>query len=846
MSKKHETNSPANEIDNRVDLKDDKKTKVKKEKVKKSRKSAQSIKKSMEKQSFIGFSGRLSLILFATVFVFVFALFLFIYLNNRLEIIRIEKDRNTDIFLAWEKFINATDQLLVRSGKNNKLDAFLLWEKTRIEFEPLVSSFTKEDAGAEEIEEVEETDEALYDKIEETEEVEEAEETEETEEATDEEVKKEIKVKKPNKLLNRINLFVDNSLDSLLNFIYKYRAGYIEDYNINIKNTKDTWPLVKARLDEIEKHLTSESISKFIEYNDTSLLVEYGIMISQQNINEEFSNIIENINEFYSIGQLFTSQLQNTLDLLDRDIELKRVFIEGVMKIIAYIVSIIAFIFLIIFFFYLRTAILRPLKYLIFETEKIGMGDLTGKIKIQRRDEIGSLTTAFNTTVGDLKTLVQQINVAVIVITKTLNTLFKSSIGVKESANAQAMTIENTRENFEKLDNMITTISEETTRANSYTEEALIKTKTGLESISNLDKEMAKIESSSEEITDIINLINYIAEQTELLSINASIEAARAGEYGKGFSVVANEIKQLAERSTQSANRIYELITYNSKIIQNGVNLSRNTANLLKEIAMSTDFSAGIVKTINEESKKIQTSSNEILGVINYIAEVASVNLMEIENVSQATSDLGDQSVNLQRFIGQFDARPENIKDNQGHIEDILKNKIEDVKDILRNYGDNFLPTGNDIEIRHGTKIYFAEELQIGNYILTYNNDFVDGIANKINTSVSFFQNVKNDFLRVSTTIINYDNTRALGTIMPKESEVYKSIINKESYYGRIFIVNRWYISVYEPIMDNTGKIVCIINLAIPEELTSEARDAEEKTTEETVDTVKKESILTA
>ena len=367
---------------------------------------------------------------------------------------------------------------------------------------------------------------------------------------------------------------------------------------------------------------------------------------------------------------------------------------------------------------------------------------------------------------------------------------------------------------------MIKTITEETTRADTYTGEALDKTQLGLKAIECLEQEMNKIETSSEEISDIIGLINYIAEQTSLLSINASIEAARAGEYGKGFNVVANEIKQLAERSTQSANRIYELITYNSKIIQEGAKLSRDTANLLREIAESTKSSAGIVKIINEESQNIHRSSNEILGVINYIAEVAQVNLIEIENVSNATLDLGDQSVNLQRFIGQFDARPQNIKENQQHIEDILRNKLDAVEDIIKTLGDSFLPTGNKIEVlTPANKRYIADELQIGDSIVTYNNDFADAICKKINTSVSFFQKIGKDFLRVSTTVQNYDATRALGTVIKRDSDIYNTINNKESFYGRIFIVNRWYISVYDPIIDITGNIIGCINLAIAEEM---------------------------
>jgi methyl-accepting chemotaxis protein len=159
--------------------------------------------------------------------------------------------------------------------------------------------------------------------------------------------------------------------------------------------------------------------------------------------------------------------------------------------------------------------------------------------------------------------------------------------------------------------------------------------------------------------------------------------------------------------------------------------------------------------------------------------------------------------------------------------------------DIIRTLGGDFYPTGNKVEIKALGKRYIADEIKLGeNVLVTYNNDFVDNISQRTNTSVSFFQNVNDEFIRVSTTIKNYDETRAFGTIIPADSEVYRAIINKESFYGRIFIVNSWYISIYEPVIDNTGNIVGIMNLAIPEEM--------EEMSEEPEDSIKKEKILTA
>ena len=91
-------------------------------------------------------------------------------------------------------------------------------------------------------------------------------------------------------------------------------------------------------------------------------------------------------------------------------------------------------------------------------------------------------------------------------------------------------------------------------------------------------------------------------------------------------------------------------------------------------------------------------------------------------------------------------------------------------------------------------------------------------ISSRINTSVTFFQNIDDNFIRVATTIKNYDDSRAIGTKIPEDSDVFNKIMENEAYFGRIFIVNRWYISTYSPIFDNTGAIKGIINLGIPEE----------------------------
>src|SRR5439155_16899601 len=109
---------------------------------------------------------------------------------------------------------------------------------------------------------------------------------------------------------------------------------------------------------------------------------------------------------------------------------------------------------------------------------------------------------------------------------------------------------------------------------------------------------MAKIEGSSRQMADIINVIDEIARQTNLLALNAAVEAARAGDAGRGFAVVASEVRSLAQRSSQAAKDIKELITNCSSQLQEGVALVNKAGASLTEIVESSKKVAGIVSAI--------------------------------------------------------------------------------------------------------------------------------------------------------------------------------------------------------------------------------------------------------
>lgn len=457
--------------------------------------------------------------------------------------------------------------------------------------------------------------------------------------------------------------------------------------------------------------------------------------------------------------------------------------------------------------------VLKSLDDMIERTKIVGKGDLTISFKVDSKDEFYKLGEAFSGTINTLKMLIKKVYMTVIVLTNNLRTLYDSSTAVEMSADSQVETVEETVRSVESLNSRVNMISNESEKANNYANQALEKARVGMDSMAKLKTEMTKIENSSKEITEIITMINDIAEQTNLLSLNASIESARAGDAGKGFNIVAAEIRKLAEKSTQAANRIHKLITKNNDVINVGVNYTNDTTEILTQISQSNEIITGLVRNISEESQSVKNSSTEILQSINYISEKAHENLNQSENVARAIQDFVIETIELQKFIGRFDTRSDKVKENQKHVEEVLSAKYKDAEKMFERYGKSFIITNDKIKVEH----FKVNELRLGKILITGNNEFSDEISKMVSASVTVFQLVDDVLLRVATTVKNFDGSRSVGTTIDNSSPVFRAIKHGNSYFGRAFVVNRWYVAMYHPIFDSTNKILGAFYLGIAE-----------------------------
>ena len=211
-------------------------------------------------------------------------------------------------------------------------------------------------------------------------------------------------------------------------------------------------------------------------------------------------------------------------------------------------------------------------------------GDMTQRITADYQGMFGRLKDDANKMAERIGATVAEIKASAAEVTNASAEISTSTTDLSQRTEEQAASLEETSASMEEISATVKKTAENAQVANQFTNGTREVADRGGAVVSDAVQAMAKIEDSSRKISDIIGVIDEIARQTNLLALNAAVEAARAGEAGRGFAVVAQEVRSLAQRASQAAKDIKDLITNSNGQVKQGVELVNRAGTALTEI----------------------------------------------------------------------------------------------------------------------------------------------------------------------------------------------------------------------------------------------------------------------
>ena len=212
-------------------------------------------------------------------------------------------------------------------------------------------------------------------------------------------------------------------------------------------------------------------------------------------------------------------------------------------------------------------------------------------------------------------------------------------------------------EETKAIEENIREVNDNTRRAGELMEKAKESLSTGDENMKNLLKAMEDIHENAVEINKINKLLEDIAQQTNILALNASVEASRAGEMGKGFAVVASEVRSLAAQSTESAHHATEVITNSQYAISHGVRYAKQAAESFEEIESVSNEISDITERLGKAVTVQKDSLENMTEQIAQINDFAQKNLEASYESTTASEKLNRQAQELQGVSERFQLR---------------------------------------------------------------------------------------------------------------------------------------------------------------------------------------------
>ena len=333
--------------------------------------------------------------------------------------------------------------------------------------------------------------------------------------------------------------------------------------------------------------------------------------------------------------------------------------------------------------FLFSTALVRPIAPVLERAKKIAAGDLTGGVlPVKSRDEFGQLTGAMNEMHQGLRSLVAAVSESANEVSKAATDIASSSEEMSRGMGDQDLQIKQVASAIEKMSaSIVEVVRKSGDAAGSANESGTVAQKGGEvvdqtiqgmnainEAVTAGAAAVAELGKRGEQIGQIIEVINDIADQTNLLALNAAIEAARAGEHGRGFAVVADEVRKLADRTTKATDEIagsikaiqeetneaVQRMDGGTDQVRSGVERATEAGESLKQIVNKAKEVSGMIQSIAAAAEQQSTASEEVSRSISSIQSIAAEAEQGATQSAESVSGLTERASQLQSVLSQF------------------------------------------------------------------------------------------------------------------------------------------------------------------------------------------------
>lgn len=302
--------------------------------------------------------------------------------------------------------------------------------------------------------------------------------------------------------------------------------------------------------------------------------------------------------------------------------------------------------------------------------QKLSSGTLDTEIEQPFSEAYEKLRQDFNTTVNSLQEAISAVMQNTSSIRSETSEITSAADDLSRRTERQAATLEQTASALDELTNSVKSAADGAQGASDKATAAQSRAHEGGQVAKEAVAAMDGIKASSQEISKITSVIDDIAFQTNLLALNAGVEAARAGEAGRGFAVVATEVRALAQRSSDAAREINELISASEGQVQAGVELVDKTGTALAAIVDSISEISGLVSNIATSTTEQASGLNEINAAMNELDQVTQQNAAMFEETTAASHALTSEADALAEAVSRFD-----LGKHSGRSGDTLKSE---------------------------------------------------------------------------------------------------------------------------------------------------------------------------